>query len=522
MRRLAAFVSGCILLAACGSGESILTAGNDGSLASSPTVAPPNGTIAPPASGTTQPGATAAPATLGTAPPPVTEPAPPTTATPLASLPDCPVSALPDSDEPVDILFWHGLNALNDETLTALTERYNDSQSRVRVQIENQGSYDEVIAKYAQSSVEDRPNLAMFPDYAAQRTIDSDTIVPIGACFEASGYDTAVFQPSVLATYATTGVQWGMPFNVSDPVLYYNKVVFAAAGLDPERPPQSLEELRQFSQQIVDSGAATYGIALDSDSDGGGGWYIEQWMANAGALYADNGNGRLAPATKVLFDGETGVAMMTYVQQMINDGLAVYVGDNPTGQDSLLKLADRSAPAAMALSSSASLGLVLDVVAGGLIPNVTAEDLGLGPLPGPGPEPRALVGGAAIYVVDDASDAEVAAAWDFLTYLVSAEVQSEWAATTGYVPNRDDALTIDPLAAKYRDDPRFRVAYDQLARDPDNLALRGPMIGPQQEVRVIIARAIAAIMGQNADVQTALSEAAAAANQAIADYNARN
>ena len=153
---------------------------------------------------------------------------------------------------------------------------------------------------------------------------------------------------------------------------------------------------------------------------------------------------------------------------------------------------------------------------------MTADDLGLGPLPGPGPEPRALVGGAAVYVVDDASNAEVAAAWDFLTYLASAEVQSEWAATTGYVPNRDDALAIDPLASKYRDDPRFKVAYDQLARDPDNLALRGPMIGPHQEVRVIIARAIAAIMGQNADVQTALSEAAAAANQAIADYNARN
>jgi sn-glycerol 3-phosphate transport system substrate-binding protein len=521
MRPRVVLAAGWVVLAACGSGESILTAGSDGTLPPGATVAPPAAT-SPVATGSTQPGATAAPVTLGTAPPIVTEPAPPTTATPLATLPDCPVAALPDTGEPVDILFWHGLSALNEETLVALTERYNGSQSRVRVQIENQGSYVDAIAKYAQSSPGDRPNLAMFPDYAAQRTIDSDTIVPIGACFEASGYDTSVFQPSVLATYATEGVQWGMPFNVSDPVLYYNQTVFEAAGLDPERAPQSLVELRQFSQQIVDSGAAAYGIALDSDSDGGGGWVIEQWMANAGALYADNGNGRLAPATRVLFDGETGVAMMTFVQQMVADGLAVYVGDNASGQDTLLKLADPTAPAAMALSSSASLGLVLDVVAGGLIQNVTVDDLGVGPLPGPGAEPRALVGGAAIYVVDDVNDAEIAAAWDFLSFLVSAEVQSEWAATTGYVPNRDDALAIEPLASKYRDDPRFKVAYDQLARDPDDLALRGPMLGPQQEVRVIVARAVAAIMGQNADVQTALSEAAAAANQAIADYNARN
>jgi sn-glycerol 3-phosphate transport system substrate-binding protein len=224
----------------------------------------------------------------------------------------------------------------------------------------------------------------------------------------------------------------------------------------------------------------------------------------------------------VLYDGPAGVAMMTFIQQMINDGLAAYVGDNPTGQDNLLKLADPSAPSAMALSTSASLGLVLDVVAGGLIPDVTVDDLGVGPLPGPSGTPGALVGGAAIYLVDGPDDAKVAAAWDFLSYLISAGVQSEWAAKTGYVPIRDDALTVDPLATKYRDDPRFKVAYDQLPRSVDDLARRGPIFGAQQEVRVITAGAVAAIMGQNADVQTALSEAAAAADRAIADYNARN
>ena len=178
-----------------------------------------------------------------------------------------------------------------------------------------------------------------------------------------------------------------MPFNVSDPVLFYNKTVFEQAGLDPAVSPVSLEQLRATSQQIVDSGAAGTGIAFDSGVDSGGGWFIEQWFARAGELYADNGNGRLAPATQVLYAGPTGVAIMTEVQSMINDGLAVTVGDNASGQDALLKLADPASPAAMTIATSAAIGTVMSVLDGGLIPGITSAQLGIGPMPGPSDVP---------------------------------------------------------------------------------------------------------------------------------------
>ena len=107
----------------------------------------------------------------------------------------------------------------------------------------------------------------------------------------------------------------------------------------------SLEELRATSQQIVDSGAATYGIAFDTGADSGGGWFIEQWFAKLGELYADNENGRAAPATRVLYDGPVGVELMTGVQshghrrprrQRRRQRLG--------GQDTFLKLADPQSP----------------------------------------------------------------------------------------------------------------------------------------------------------------------------------
>jgi sn-glycerol 3-phosphate transport system substrate-binding protein len=499
-------VAACLVAASCGSGESILNAGND-----TPAV-----TASPVDTG---PLVTAAPGE--TLPPTTTTTPPTTTTTPLDALPPCPTDALPAEGDPVEIVFWHGLNAENEEALIALTDAYNSSQSRVRVELQNQGGYGQTIDKYIQSGGGGRPELVMFPDYMLQQIADTGSVIPIGACIESAGFETAPFQPSVLGAYATSGVQWAMPFNVSNPVLYYNKSVFAAAGLDPERPPQTLAELRQYSQQIVDSGAAAAGVAFDTGASSGGGWFIEQWFANMGELYADNANGRVAPATRVLYDGPAGVEVMTFVQQMILDGLAVNVGDNASGQDTFLRLASQSAPAAMTVGTSAALGTVTAVVDAGLIPGITGADIGIGPMPGPGPVPTALVGGAALYIVEGRGDAEAAGAWDYVSHLVSAQSQSTWAASTGYVPVRADALDLEPVRTKYTDDPRYRVAYDQLVTTADDPATQGPIIGPLREVREVTARGVAEIFA-GGDVQTSLSNAAAQANALIADYAARN
>jgi sn-glycerol 3-phosphate transport system substrate-binding protein len=305
-------------------------------------------------------------------------------------------------------------------------------------------------------------------------------------------------------------------------VLFYNKRMFAAAGLDPEKPPLSLDELRADSQAIVSSGAAKYGLALDSGFDSGGGWYIEQWFAKAGQFYADNENGRTARATRVLYNNDTGRSLLTFLQTMINDGLAVNVGDNAgTGFDNLLKLADAQEPAAMTIATSASIGPVISVLGGGQFPQITNADVGVGPMPGPDGKPGALVGGASLWVVDSGDDARTAAAWDYISYLVAAQQQSEWSSATGYLPVRTDAQQLDPLKTTWATDPRFKVPYDQLLSSPDTPTSVGPIIGPLREVRTVTARAVAQIF-DGADVAASLDSATAEADGLIADYNARN
>jgi len=510
MRRhtLAAALGACSLvsLVACRSGDSLLQAGND----------EPETTIATTTTGppqTAAPGETLAPTTTA---PPVT-----TTTTPLASLPPCPVDALDDVTEPVEITFWHGMTAANETALQLLVDEYQAQQPKVHVHLENQGGYKQTLDKYVQSSQDSRPELVMLPEYTVQQMADSDSVVPVGACMEASELDTSQYLDKALASYQTEGVQWSMPFNVSAPVLFYNKTAFEAAGLDPEVSPVSLEELRATAQALVDAPGEGTGIAFDSGVDSGGGWFIEQWFARAGEPYADNDNGRAAPATRVLYAGPLGNALLTEVQSMIADGLAVTVGDNANGQDALLKLADPQRPAAMAIATSAAIGTVKAVLDGGLIPGITSAQLGVGPMPGPGDVASAIVGGASLYVVAEQGDAQAAAAWDFIQFLTSAQSQSTWAAATGYVPMREDALALDPIKATYVTDPRFKVAYDELTAGGKGPTSLGPVIGPLLEVRTVTAGAVAGIFG-GADVASSLQAAAAQADALIQSYNARN
>jgi sn-glycerol 3-phosphate transport system substrate-binding protein len=450
-----------------------------------------------------------------------TETLAPTTTVAPDTLPDCPTEALASADGPVEISFWHGMSGALGDEVVRLTDAYNASQAKVKVSLV-QGSYEETADNYFQASAGDRPDIVQLPEYQVQAMVDTQSTVPVGKCIEASGFDTSTFLPAAMGAYATAGVQWAMPFNISNPVLFYNKRAFEAAGLDPNTPPASLEEMQAFSQQIVDSGAAKFGLAVESGFDSGGGWYVEQWFCKAQEFYTDGDNGRTNRATTVLYNNQTGVDLLTFLQGMVANGTAVNVGDNSqSGFDNLLKLADQVEPAAMTINTSASLGPVLEVLGSGQFPNINADDVGVGAMPGPEGKPGALIGGAALWVADSGDDVRTAAAWDFLTYLVGAQQQSEWAVATGYVPNRTDALELDPYKTTVAADPRFAVAYQQLIDTPDVPTSAGPVVGPLREIRTVLANAVAAIL-DGADVATALDDAANQSNSLIADYNARN
>ncbi|WP_040495742.1 extracellular solute-binding protein [Ilumatobacter nonamiensis] len=522
VRLVSVLTAAALLAAACTGGDSVLDAGNDdppetAAPVTTPTVSEPSGSApdsevdSTPDQPDAEPDDTAPPETVG----------PTTTIAPLADLPPCPVEALDAADGPVSITFWHAMANELETALVDLVAGYNSSQDRVQVTLQNQTAYESAIDKYIAGGVGSRPDIVQLPEYVVQAFAQSGTFVPMQACIEAADFDMGPILPRIADTYVFEGIQWAMPFNTSGPVLYFNRQMFEAAGLDPDDPPVSLEELRAASQQLVDSGAAGFGIALDSGRDSGGGWFFEQWFGRAGEPFADNGNGRIAPATEVLFDNDLGLELLTYLQDMTASGLAVTVGDNSGGQDTFFKMIAQDAPAASTIATSAAISSVVAALGSGVAEGLTPDDIGVGPMPGPSDTPSAQPGGASIWIPAGKSDEVTAAAWDFTTYLAAAQTQSTWAAATGYVPMRSDAVELDPIAALYAADPRYRVAYDQLLPTVDDASAVVPALGPLREIRAQTADAVAATYA-GGNVEQILADAAAASNALITTYNSQN
>lgn len=424
----------------------------------------------------------------------------------------CGLDEFAAADKPVQITFWHTMARANVDALKELVKRFHDAQDGVRVKLVQQPSYQENLTKYkAGLETGDLPDVLQMEETTVQVMIDSQSSVPVQACVDADGYDLADFLPRAVAYYSIDGVLRSMPWSVSNPILMFNVAAFEEAGLDPSDPPETLDEVREAAQQIVDSGAAKYGLALRIEP------YINEFLfAKSGAVYVNNGNGRDARATGAQLDSDIGLQIWTWWKEMVDDGLALNTGGEAGNIDHLLAIGNKQA--AMAFEASGVLGTVREVLESGQFPGVV---VGAGPLPALVPGGGVPVGDGSLWIPESSSLEKRGAAWQFIKFLSEPAQQAYLSYAGGYVPIRETAAEDPQLAEKWADDPIFRVGYDQLVSGPLDDATVGSVIGDYQGVRDAVRDGLTAMLAQDKSPEEALTQAQADADAAIEDYNSR-
>lgn len=105
------------------------------------------------------------------------------------------------------------------------------------------------------------PALAYMGSRTLKQLAKNDLIVPM----ELSAEEIAAYAPPVLGTVSYDGQAWGAPVAFSTKALYWNKDLFEAAGLDPETPPTTWDELYDMAKQVQDNTDANgYGLTAAS------------------------------------------------------------------------------------------------------------------------------------------------------------------------------------------------------------------------------------------------------------------
>jgi sn-glycerol 3-phosphate transport system substrate-binding protein len=427
----------------------------------------------------------------------------------------CPLNALKNAkNKPVEITYWQGgLQRANEETLGRLVDKFNSSQNDVRVTVVNQTTYADTLNKFrAGLSSGDLPDLVQIEDTGLQQMIDTRAILPAQACVDADKYDLSDHLERVVDYYSVKGKLYPVPFNVSNPILYYNKKAFETAGLDPNNPPKTLDEVKSAAQKLKDSGTvsqAGFGLKLDP-------WYLEQWSALGGKTYVNNGNGRKSRASSTTFDNATGKEIFTFMNDMVKEGLArTNPAEGPSAFDNLLGIGNGNF--GMTIDTSAALGTIQQVLAGGEYPNV---ELGVGAMPGPKGKGGVLVGGGANYIVNKSSPEKQAAAWQFAKFLNEPESMADFSVGTGYIPITTASANLPQVQQRWAEVPGFKVAYDQLTGGVSNTATAGPVIGDYQGVRDAVLESEQQMFG-GMSPSAALKQAKQNANAKIEEYNSR-
>jgi sn-glycerol 3-phosphate transport system substrate-binding protein len=424
----------------------------------------------------------------------------------------CPIDALDttgDTVPDVAITSWAPFTGDAMVAFQQLVSSYNASGHGVQVTVQPIPT-DPVAqrALYDQSAGADTlPALTAVDTSLTQFIVDKARVVDASACLKAAGKETAGELPVARSAYTVEGKQWAASANLVTPLLYFRRGAFLAAGLDPDKPPETLDQVHQAAMAMQAKGVATKPVALRLDSP-----LLENWLTGAGVSVVNHGNGRDSRADAGDMEGPKATQLFEWIRTMTSDGLL----------DLLAPTADGSDPAPATALQTAAMTIAPSTAISDFAPTAlgAAPDLDVAALPGIDGAGHGQVGGVAWYLTKDLPPEQIAAAWDFVQFLNSVPSQVTWNLVGGYPPYNpkaiDDPGLVDAWSASRRG-PWLDTAYTQVTNlDP---AGPGPLIGPYPSARVAIQLAAQQVITDTQPPAAAVTAADGAITDALHQYD---
>lgn len=305
------------------------------------------------------------------------------------------------------ITFWHAMNGQQEKALQKLTEDFMKANPNIKVELQNQSQYKDLQAKInaTLTSPKDLPTITQaYPNWL-YNAAEQDALVDFKPYIENEtiGFKKGEEIRSELMEGAKiNGVQYGIPFNKSTEVLFYNADLLKQYGV---KVPTTLDELKEAAKTIYEkSNHEVVGAGFDSLNN-----YYAIGMKNKGIDF-----------TKELdFASDASKEVVKYYADGIRDGYF-----RTAGSDKYLSAPFQNKKVAMYVGSTAGESFVAK----------GAKEAGYEYGVAPRPEKISIQQGTDIYMFQSASEEQRTAAYLFLKFLASPESQLTWAQATGYIP----------------------------------------------------------------------------------------
>lgn len=360
------------------------------------------------------------------------------------------------------------------------------------------------------------PTVLKVPFTEIQGLIARGQVADITAQLDEAGIMDKLNPQSATVAQDADGKQFGVPVNPYAIGLYYNKQLFEQAGLDPNSPPETWDEVVEYAKAITDATGKTGYAQMTTENTGG-------WMLTA-QIYSMGGSIENEKGTEITFDDEPARQALAYLSKMRWD-------DGSMGSNFLYNMADLGKE-----FGAGNIGMFLSAPSGsyGAVVNtygMPREVVGIGPVPtGPGYDGHVLAGGSVEIVSPDATDAQKAAAvkWiDFIDLNVYSDEEAARSAAEATVADGGSVgiPRVSPVAPELYEkylgwvEEFINVPQENVQAYNDNLAeveLKAEPVTAAQEVYALLDSAIQKVLTeQNTDIDAVVTEAATAAQEKI-------
>ena len=350
--------------------------------------------------------------------------------------------------EPITLQFFYPVGVAGPlaQAIDGYVAEFNSIHDDIQVEPIFTGNYTENMAR-AQAAIfsGQPPDVAILLSTDLYTLVDMQGVIPLDDYIDSEeGLDIGDFFDAFMSNSTSNGQVWGIPWQRSTPILYYNKDAFAEVGLDPETPPATWEELVDFGQQLVvrdGDNVTRWGVEVPASF-----WIYANFAIQAGrhiGSVEDDPCGVYLNTPEAI-EALSFLRSLQVEHEIMPDGVVQW-GTAP---------ADFIAgAAAMIYHSTGSLSSLLADV---------PFELGTGFMPGGPAGYGANVGGGNFYVMADIGQERQDAAWTFIRWMVRPEQIGQWGIDSGYVAPRNAAWETDPLMSYAADVPQASTARLQL------------------------------------------------------------
>ncbi len=361
-----------------------------------------------------------------------------------ADEPESSASGTVDESGHITIEFWFALGGDSGKAVEELVKRFNESQAEITVNATYQGDYAALQAKiYSALTGGALPNVAQVG--GAPLLGSSGAILPISDFINADpSVDISQIRPVFFDYNTAGGTLWSMPFNNSLPVLYYNKDLFKAAGLDPEDPPQNFDEIIEAGKALTldpdGTGTPTqYGFNTKDDTH----WYISAMILENGGQIVNK------EETAVLYNSPEAVEMLELWGTLVTEHKIMPPNQHQEAQTDFL-----AGKLAMLIGSSSGINTMLESA---------AFELGVAMFPAVGENERKIpVGGGSLIIFKNDNELLRNASWEFVKFMSSPDAIKYLATHTGYLPFYEDAFEWPEIKQLVADQPTRKAVIDSL------------------------------------------------------------